>query len=275
MRLLKRLAALLALAALLGLASCSSVRLAYQQMPLLAGIWVDTYLDLDGDQRSLLKAQLQTWQAWHRREELPRWIALLRQAHSALDDGVTPEELTALERGVRASVERCLQHAAPLAAPLLAGLRPAQWQHLQNTMDGKAAEWRERNAGSRGPDERAKRYTTQLERWLGDLDRPTRRRAAADARGWHFDLTVMAQGRALREAHLVQALRAWARQDFASGTAMMMQDSEPLPAERPYRDEVVASVLKLLNGLEAAQRDAVRRHWAEWAAELRALQTAG
>lgn len=272
MRLLKRLATLLSLAALLGLIGCSSVTLAYRQLPFLTGLWVDSYLDLDSDQRSLLKAQLQTWQAWHRREELPQWIALLHQAHAALDDGVTADELLALERGARASVERCLQQAAPLAAPLLAGLRPEQWRHLQKKMDEKNAEWREKQTGRRGPDERAKRYTSNLERWLGDLDRPTRKQAAADARGWHFDLAVMAQARAQRQARLLQALHAWARQDLSGGTALLMQDTQTLAAEQPYREEVVASLLKLLNGLDAGQRAAVRKHWADWTAELRSLQ---
>lgn len=272
MRLLKRFATLLSLAALVGLIGCSSVTLAYKQLPLLAGLWADNYLDLDSDQRSLLKAQLQTWQAWHRREELPQWLALLRQANTALDDGVTQDELLALERGARASVERCIQHAAPLAAPLLAGLRPEQWQHLQKKMDEKTAEWREKHTGGRSPDERAKRYTSNLERWLGSLDRSTRKQAGADARGWHFDLAAMAQGRTLRQTRLVQALRAWSRQDLAAGTTLLMQDTQTLPFEQAYREQVVASLLKLLNGLDAEQRAAVRKHWADWTAELRGLQ---
>ncbi|HEY8877198.1 MAG TPA: DUF6279 family lipoprotein [Roseateles sp.] len=272
MRLLKRLATFVALTALLGLIGCSSLTLAYKQMPLLAGIWADSYLDLDSDQRSLLKAQLQTWQAWHRREELPRWRALLHQADAALDGGVTQDELLALERDARASVERCLQQAAPLAAPLLAGLKPEQWQHLQKKMDEKTAEWREKNTGRRGPDERAKRYADNLERWLGDLDRPLRKQASADARGWHFDLALMAQNRALRQGRLVQALHAWARQDLAAGTALLMQDTQPLPSELPYREEVIASLLKLLNGLDAEQRGQVRKHWTDWSDELRTLQ---
>ena len=273
MPLLKRLATLLALSALLALIGCSSLTLAYRQMPLLAGLWADNYLDLDSDQRSLLKAQLQTWQAWHRREELPRWIALVRQAEASLEGGVTRDELLALEREARASVERCLQQAAPLAAPLLAGLRPEQWQHLQKKMDEKTEEWREKNTGRRGPDERAKRYTNNLERWLGDLDRPLRRQVAADARGWHFDLPAMAQGRIARQTRLVQALRAWARQDLAAGTALLVQDMQVQPAELPYREEIIASLLKLLNGMDAAQRQQVHKHWADWMAELRGLQT--
>ena len=275
-RLLKRLASLLALTALLGLIGCSSLTLAYNQFPLLAGLWVDHYLDLDSQQRGRLKAQLQALQAWHRRDELPHWQALLRQAQAALDDGVvTQEELLALERGGRASAERCLQHAAPLAAPLLATLRPEQWQRLQQKMDEKTAEWREKQSGSDGPDERAKRYTTNLERWLGDLDRATRRQARSDAQHWHFDLPAMAQARAVRQARITEALRAWSHQDLAGGTAALMQTLLPQPTEQAYREEIIASLLKLLNGMDAGQRAQVRKHWTDWSEELRGLQAKG
>jgi hypothetical protein len=271
-RWLKRLATLLSLSLLLGLLGCSSLTLAYKQLPLLAGLWADRYFDLDGAQRDRLKTQLQAWQAWHRREELPQWIALLRQAHAALDGGITQDELLALERGARASAERCLQRAAPLAAPLLAGLKPEQWQHLQKKMDEKTAEWRDKHAGSGGPGERAKRYSDNLERWLGDLDRSTRRQARADAQAWHFDLAAMSQGRAVRQARTIEALRAWSRQDLAGGTGLLMANLLPLPSEQPYREQIIASLLKLLNGLDAQQRQEVHQHWTDWEAELRALQ---
>lgn len=276
MNALKRFATLFALTALLGLIGCSSLTLAYKQLPLIAGLWADNYLDLDGDQSDRLKAQLKTWQAWHRREELPQWQALLRQAHAALGDGVvTQDELLALESGGRASLERCLKQAAPLAAPLLADLRPEQWQHLQKKMDEKTAEWREKHTGRRGPDERAKRYSTNLERWLGDLDRATRKQARADAEGWRFDPAVMAQARVARQARTVEALRAWSRQDLAGGTALLVRYLPPQPSEQAYRDQVMASLLKLLNGLDAEQRAQVHKHWTEWEADLRTMQSGG
>jgi Family of unknown function (DUF6279) len=273
MPLLKRLAALFFLLALLAAAGCSSVTLAYQQLPLIAGLWADNYLDLDSSQRTQLKSQLLAWQAWHRREELPQLQALLRQAHAALDDGVTQDELLALERGARASAERSLQHAAPLAAPLLAGLKPEQWQRLQRKMDEKTLEWREKQTGKGGPAERGKRYVNNLERGLGDLSRAARSQARADAEGWRFDLAAMSQGRATRQARTVESLRAWSRQDLGGGTALMMQNLLPQPAEQAYREQIIASMLKLLNGLSAEEREAVRKHWADWAAELRSLQT--
>lgn len=275
MQLIKRLALLLVATLALGLAGCSSLTLAYNQLPLLGGFWIDSYLDLDSTQQARMKDKLRAWQAWHRREELPQWVALLRQAGATLDDGVmTADELLALERSARASMERCLLHAAPLAAPVLADLRPQQWQHLRKHMDEKSAEWRERNTGHDGQVERGKRYVTTLERWLGDLDRPTRRQARADAEAWHFDLAALSQGRDTREARTLEALHAWARQDLAGGTATLMKLSQPLPVEQPYREEIMASLLKLINGLDAQQREQVRRHWADWQSQLRALQTA-
>lgn len=275
MRILKRLAALLSLAALALIAGCSSLTLAYQQLPLAAGLWAGSYFDLDSAQRQRLKDQLQIWQAWHRREELPQWLALLQQARQSLEGGITRDELMALERGARASAERSLQHAAPLAAPLLAGLRPEQWAHLQKKMDEKTAEWREKNSGADGAGERGKRFSNNLERWVGDLDRSTRREARAEAADWRFDLTTMAQGRAARQARTLDALRAWSRQDLAGGTALLLRNLQPQPAEQAYREQVITSILKVMNGLDAAQRQEVLQHWAKWEADLRSLQSRG
>lgn len=276
MPLLKRVATLAALLLALALAGCSGLSLAYNQLPFLGGLWMDSYLDLDSAQRARLKDQLRSWTAWHRREELPQWQALLRQAQAALDNGVlTLDELLALERSARASLERCLQHAAPLAAPVLADLRPEQWQHLQKKLDENSAEWRDRHSGRGGPAERAKRFVSSLERWLGDLDRPTRKLARTEAESWQVDMPALTQARATRQARTLEALHAWAHHDLAGGTAMLMRASQTLPPEQPHRDEIAASVLKLVNGLDARQREQVRRHWADWQAELKALQAGG
>ncbi|WP_214278792.1 DUF6279 family lipoprotein, partial [Escherichia coli] len=69
-----------------------------------------SYLDLEPAQQARLREQLRLWLAWHRREELPHLQALLLQASAALQTGgMTADELLALERAGRASLERCLQ----------------------------------------------------------------------------------------------------------------------------------------------------------------------
>jgi len=273
MKLLRRIVTWLALGLALGLAGCSSLTLAYNQLPLLGSLWIDSYLDLDSAQTARMRDKLRAWQTWHRREELPQWQSLLRQARAALADGpVTSDDLLALEVGVRASLERCLLHAASLTAPVLADLRPAQWQHLQKKLDDNTTEWREKMSGRDGTAERARRYVATLDRWLGDLDRTTRKQARADAEAWNFDLATLTQARATRQAHTLEALRAWAHNDLTGGTATLMRFSQTLPAEQPYREEITTSLLRLINGMDARQREQVRRHWADWTAELASLQ---
>ncbi|MCY4746915.1 DUF6279 family lipoprotein [Pelomonas sp. UHG3] len=275
MHALRRFAALISLGLLLVLAGCSGLTLLYQQLPLAASLWADRYLDLDGPQRQRLREHLRQWQAWHRREELPQWLALLREAHQALEGGVTREELLALEQGALASAERSLQQAAPLAAPVLASLRPAQWQHLQQTLDARLTQWREREAGADAAQARGERWAAGLARWLGDLDRPVRRAAQAEAARWQVDLPAQAQVRAARQARTLEALRAWAQQEHGAGVALLMRNLQPQPAELAYREQALAAVLRLLNGLDAGQREAVHRHWRAWERELGRLQSGG
>lgn len=270
--LLKRLATLLLLTTLLVLAGCTSISLAYNQLPRLAAWWVDGYLDLDRSQRRKLDEQLVVWQTWHRQEELPQWIALVQQAEAGLRDGLTTDALLALEQAGRESAERCLQRAAPLAAPLLASLRPAQWQHMQQKLKDSLKEWREAQSGPDGASERADQYAQTLSRWLGDLDRSTRRQARAEAQSWQPDVAVLAAARAERHARTIEALRAWSRQDLADGTALLMRNTYPQPTEMPFRLTVMASMLKLLNQLSPAERARVQSHWAGWEADLRALR---
>jgi ribose transport system substrate-binding protein len=60
---------------------------------------------------------------------------------------------------------------------------------------------------------------------------------------------------------------------LAVDSAIKLAAGETLPAEQPYRTEVTASLLRLLNGLDARQHQQVRRHWADLSAELHRLQT--
>ncbi|WP_326541996.1 DUF6279 family lipoprotein, partial [Pseudorhodoferax sp.] len=136
------LAPLLLLLALM--AGCSSLSIGYGQAPRLLAWWVDDHLDLDRAQQAQADAALQQLHAWHRREELPHWQALLRQAQRDAQGGLDAPELRRLEEGLDASLRRSLRQAAPLAQALLAGLAERQWQGLQRQLDEKLDEWRER-----------------------------------------------------------------------------------------------------------------------------------
>jgi hypothetical protein len=277
---LRRILTLICLACVVWLTGCSTVSLAYNQAPRLLGWWVDGYLDLDRGQRRQFDGAVAELLAWHRREELPRWLALVKQADTRFAEGpMTEADLLQLEDSARASVERTLQHAAPLAVPLLASLKPAQWQHLQARQAKDLAEWRKQQSGNDGHDERATQFQRGLSRWLGDLDRAPNRLARSEALAWRPDVETLSRDRAARQAAAVEALHAWAAGDTARGNQLMAQQLsresvKTRPAELAYRQAVTASVLHVLASFDAHQREKVHAHWAGWMTELRQLQQA-
>ncbi len=273
---------LLSLLALLLLGACSSLSLGYHQLPRLAGWWIDGYLDLDREQRRQLDAGLAQMMTWHRREELPRWQALLGEADALWHKGPPDEAaLLRLERAAYASMERTLAQAAPLAAPLLASLRPAQWQRLERRQTERMNEWLEaqRKLVRDGDlaEERGKRFAKQLERWLGRLETPLRRQAVDAVRDWPADTEASVKAWAARQQLTRQGLRAWAAGELEEGRRLLVQASVPLPErlsefERARRAMVMSTVLDLLAAAPPAQQARARAKWQQWRQDLVALE---
>lgn len=89
-----RLAARAALAAvLLLLVACSSTTFVYNRMDFLLPWYVNDYADLNGEQEQYLDELLAPFLAWHRSQELPRYIEILDEIDGTLDDPATAERV--------------------------------------------------------------------------------------------------------------------------------------------------------------------------------------
>lgn len=264
------------------LSACSSLRLGYEQLPRLASWWVDDYVDLDRAQQAQFDRAWAQWQAWHRREELPRLQALLLQAEQALQHGrLDVHALAALESGLAQSVERSLGHLAPLATPLLASFTPAQWDGLQREIDDRQARWWQEQQGSDDARRRMreKGFVRSLARWTGDLSRTQEALARERAAHWPVDLNAWRHQRQGRQAQAVQGLRDWAAGQHASGARHLMHALNQVPhartpQEQALRDAVAADALAVLAVADASGRRDTLKRWAEWREELRRLHTA-
>lgn len=271
---IRRLVSLLLTAVLFS--ACSSLGLVYGQLPRLTGWWADSYLDLDRVQKRQLDAALAALHTWHRREELPHWLALLEQASSGLSSGVTAEELQTLEAGVNASLQRTLERAAPLARPLLARLRPEQWDHLRQHLRKKLADARE-EAESRDAEDRAKAYIKSLERWLGDLPPAAERLARQQALAWPAPGEADWSERAERQSLAYEGLRAWAAGDADGGVQRLMAALGRDPAQRGpmARAQHQRAIDGLLRVLPTLSPPTVRQHWLRWQTDLLTLSRKG
>lgn len=142
-RIIGLLMSALVLSALLVLGGCSTTRLGYEQAPRLLTWWLDGYLDLGSAQTAQVRQQLQGVHDWHRRQELPAYVALLRQMQALGAAPVSAPQVCALVEPLRAAAQRLAVQTGPLAASLLPTLTPAQQQHLAAQLDKRDREWRE------------------------------------------------------------------------------------------------------------------------------------
>ncbi|WP_374437588.1 DUF6279 family lipoprotein [Inhella sp.] len=270
---MRRLALLLSCCLLL--ASCSSLELAYNQAARLTAWWLDRQFDLDRRQRDQLDQALAELHAWHRREELPHWQALLQAALRGLDDGrVDAAELQALEQRLDESLQRTLRRTAPLAAPWLATLRPEQWQHYSERRREHLQEWRAEEADA---DQRADALKDSLERWLGRLERPLRTAAERQAQSWGPAPAALWQERAQRQAWTEQGLRTWAAGDLEAGTRLLLMGGARLPeargpATQAQRERTYADLPVLLQQASPAQWQRARERWRGWLLDLEQLR---
>jgi hypothetical protein len=104
----------------------------------LAGWYVtrelDGYLDLTGDQKGQLRTRVDRELEALRRDDLPRWLHLLRQVRDAIGRGPTEQELGALLQRYDTLLDEAVDRLAPAAAEVLAELNDAQIAHFEARM---------------------------------------------------------------------------------------------------------------------------------------------
>ena len=106
-----------------------------------------------------------------RGERLP--VRMLLQVHDELVFEVDDRHRDEVRGVVCAEMEQVADLAVPLAVRILGDLDPAQYDHLENELADRNADYRDQYLAS-DPDERhearVERYTERIERWTGRLD---------------------------------------------------------------------------------------------------------
>ena len=164
----------LLLALLLGLAGCSSVRIAYNQADHIVAWIADDYFDLNIEQEQAFRAHFERLQAWHRRNELPEYVALLGAVQGRIQAGAKAEDVDWLLDAVQARYRSLVVQAHADAAQLLATLSDEQLQAARRHFDKTNRKNAKENGVGAPPDEqrrlRARRHVERIEHWTGPLD---------------------------------------------------------------------------------------------------------
>jgi hypothetical protein len=172
---------LLFFAAILLLQACSAIRLGYGNADSLARWWMDQYLDFTPEQDGLVRERLSLLHAWHRRSQLPDYVALLREARGLVDAKPGTPEMLALTESVIRRVRGLADKATPDVADLLASLTPQQIDRMAARLAEKNADYAKEAGLAEGEaaqrKARLKRLLQRTEYWFGDFS--TEQEAAA------------------------------------------------------------------------------------------------
>lgn len=189
--------AVLALAALLTLSAsgCALIKVGYRNGDRVGMFMIDRYFDLTDEQEAFVKPRLHQLLVWHRRTQLPDYIAFAQDLQKKAMTPIVAADVAALDDGARRRITTMVDRALPDLADLALRLTPDNVKALQKRFAADDEKWRGENM--KGDVERQKeaRYDKTLERteeWYGRFSREQRAtiRQLSDARPFNNDLVL-------------------------------------------------------------------------------------
>ena len=169
------------------LASCSSLKLAYNNGDTLLYWWLNGYVDLTSEQKDTVKDDIDRLFQWHRKTQLQDYIQILQTAQRQLTAGPTQTDLQNDYDDIKKRTEALLLKATPELAELTRSLQPEQIATLERKFAANNSEFRKKNM--RGDKEAQQRYRfkksmEQFELWFGSFtdEQEAQIRKASDAR---------------------------------------------------------------------------------------------
>jgi hypothetical protein len=262
-------APLLVLLFLLG--GCSAMQTGYNNAPSLLYWWLDGYVDFNPGQADPVRDSLVSLQAWHRREELPAYAALLQRLQQDAGQDISPEQACRQLDQARLHLQRLGTQTAMSMAPLIPTLQAEQLRHLARQLDKHDQKWREEWLDGTAEEllqRRLKRAVDRYEDFYGRLSEAQRQYLRQRLAGVGFDARVVWAERLRRQqdllrvlqehrngdrpAHVEAELMAWVQRSFES----------PDPATRAYLKGLVDQGCQTLAGLHNGTSPEQRRRLA-------------
>lgn len=202
---------MLFLIALMALAAgCSTIRFTYNHGDDLLYWWLNTYLDLDSDQSSWIKKDIDNLFVWHRKTQLHDYAQLLANGQRQLAAGITAADLKADYKDIMARSELLAYKALPEIADLARSVKPEQIAQLEKKFAKNNEDYRRKFMRGDQDDQQKARFKKSMEQfdlWFGRFssEQEAVLRKASDAR--ILDNNIWLDERVRRQKRIVAVLR--------------------------------------------------------------------
>lgn len=248
------------------LAGCSTLKLAYNHSPSWISYQLDIYLDLDDAQESVLGAQLDALQAWHRRHVLPDYAQTLREWSQQVASGhrFSAEDVLNGQNQIERELLRIGSQVSIEIAPVVQGLKSNQIEHLKAKLEKSNREYQNKYLSasvseSRRRKERLEEMEDRYENWLGRLTREQKARLSTMVDQQLFGLSLWAEERLARQRALVSLIEE----------SRSMSGDQLHYAWKSYFDSLSTYRVPALE----SRRPLIRAAWAEVTADILNMMT--
>jgi len=266
--------------ATLALSGCG-LGLVYPRLDTVVGFYLQGLVTLDPAQSAQLKRVLAGNLEWHRRSELERYSAFLRELAGAVEGGAGPEEWRKATRRAEQYWREVFEQAAPGYAAVASTLTDGQVAELLANLERRDAHER-REHESRSPAERdarrEKSMRRALERFTGPLTAEQRALVRAHvAASPSFVPEWLDNRRVWREALADALALRHRRAEFEARMRVLVARPDELwtPQYSAAVQRRTAALVELMAGIDAtltpAQRAAARRQLLALAEEVQSL----
>ncbi|MEJ7687031.1 MAG: DUF6279 family lipoprotein [Variovorax sp.] len=280
---LGRIIGVLLIAAALG--ACSAIKLAYNNLPEVSYWWLDDHFDFDDVQTPRVRDELAQLLAWHRRNELPKFVGLLQKAQGMAPGDLTPAQACELAGEVRMRLLAVAQHAEAASAELARSLSEMQLQQLERKYAKTNAAYRKDWLDRSPARQQEKRYDQWLDRsedFYGRLEAAQRDLLQQQVAQSIFDPARIDSERRKRQQETLALLRGLSHQKTpppearAAIHAYVQRIAEPPPGDARERQEAqlqegCRNVAALHSTATAAQRVRAVQRLQDYERDLRQL----
>ena len=268
MRFLRLLRIIGLLAFALALQACSAVKIAYNQAPSLAYLYLDGYADFNDAQTLQVKAELDKFQTWHRQTQLPSYIQLLQKTQQLMPQDITDKQSCEIYSEIRQKALVMTDFAEPAVAKQAASLRPEQLAAMERKFAKSNTTWREDYLDGSAKDIAEKRQKSAIKRadmLYGSVNNKQRALIAQQVEKSQFKAAVSYAERERRQKDILQTLSKLIASQLSSDSVSKEMRSllarslaSPDAAYRGYLEQVTqeacASFAQLHNTTTPEQR---------------------
>lgn len=264
----------------LGLGGCA-LGLVYPRLDTLVGFYLQGLVSLDDAQSAQLKRTLAGNLEWHKRSELARYAAFLRDVAAGVEGGTGRNDWLEASRRTELYFRKIFEQAAPGYAALAASFTDAQVAELLTNLEAADEKtWREfaRRRPAERDARREKSLLRAIERFTGPLDAAQRASVRAHVAESPSFMPEWRENRRLWRAELAETL-AGRRTDPQFERRMFVLIARPddlwTPQYRAAVEDRRESLARLMATIDATltpqQRAAARRQLLALADEVQGL----